>query len=318
MRDRTGWGVAGWTAGILVLLVVLPWAASGRLPERLATHWSGGSGAPDGSLPLWAAVVVPAGVWLLVVGGVVLGRRLAGPGTWVAGTLAGAGIGLAGGQAAIVRANLDRADWRQAGSVTGWAVAVAVVAVLIALGSVLAGRRDAAEPVPEGPVLRIPDGERLVWLSRESNPWLRLSGAVFGLVAVGAGLAVLAGLTGAAWWVALPAGLASLALLGCSSVRARVTVRGLEVALGPLGLPVRRWPARAIESARTEHRTPLEAGGWGYRINGLGTTVMLRGGECLVIRAKGRDFAVSVPDAARGAALLNTLATRGASGQERE
>ncbi|MEU9003324.1 DUF1648 domain-containing protein [Streptomyces sp. NPDC048551] len=310
MKDRAGWGVAGWTAGVLVVLVALPWAASGRLPRRLATHWPAGSGGPDGSMPLWAAAAVPAGVWVLLVGGVVLGRRLAGPGGWVAGTLGGAGAGLAGGQAAIVRANLDRADWRQAGPMTGWAVGVAVAAVLIALGGALAGRRDAAQPVPDGPVLRIPDGERLVWLSRESNPWLRLAGAACGLVAVGAALAVLAGLTGPAWAVALPAGFASLALLGCSSVRARVTVRGLEVALGPLGLPVRSWPVRAIESARAEHRTPAQAGGWGYRINGLGTTVMLRGGECLVIRAKGRDFAVSVPDAARGAALLNTLAAR--------
>lgn len=35
---------------------------------------------------------------------------------------------------------------------------------------------------------------------------------------------------------------------------------------------------------------------------------MLRGGECLVIRpSKGREFAVSVDDAERGAALLNSL-----------
>ncbi|KIF06627.1 hypothetical protein PL81_06480, partial [Streptomyces sp. RSD-27] len=101
--------------------------------------------------------------------------------------------------------------------------------------------------------------------------------------------------------------LAALAVLVCSSVRARVTRRGLEVAFGPLGYPVRRWAAEDIESARAEERTPARAGGWGYRINGLGTTVMVRGGECLVVRAKGRDFAVSVDDAARGAALLNSL-----------
>ncbi len=43
-------------------------------------------------------------------------------------------------------------------------------------------------------------------------------------------------------------------------------------------------------------------------MSGLGTTVMLRSGECLVVRTiKGKDFAVSVDDAERGAALLNSL-----------
>ena len=79
---------------------------------------------------------------------------------------------------------------------------------------------------------------------------------------------------------------------------------GLEVAFGPLGWPARRWPADTIASAWSEHRTAMQAGGWGYRLSGLGTTVMLRGGECLVIRtAKGKDFAISVD----GAALLNSL-----------
>ncbi|MFJ3965041.1 hypothetical protein [Streptomyces sp. NPDC090036] len=36
--------------------------------------------------------------------------------------------------------------------------------------------------------------------------------------------------------------------------------------------------------------------------------MMLRSGECLVVRAKGKDFAVGVDDAGRAAALLNTLA----------
>lgn len=99
MKQRTGWGVAGGAAGVLVLLVGMPVAASGRLPDRLATHWSAGSGAPDGSMPLWAAALFPALIWAVLVAGVVLGRRFAGPGGgWVAGTLAGAGVGLAGGR----------------------------------------------------------------------------------------------------------------------------------------------------------------------------------------------------------------------------
>ncbi|MFD8980455.1 DUF1648 domain-containing protein [Streptomyces sp. NPDC059564] len=309
MKYRAGWGVAG----VLVLLVGMPVVAGGRLPERVATHWSAGSGGPDGSMPLWAAALFPAAVWAVVVLGVVLGRRFAGAGAWVAGTLAGVGVGLTGAQASVVRANLDRDDWRQAGSVTGWVAGVAVAAVLAGLGGALAGRRAGAGEVrapSAGPRLEIPDGERAVWLSRATNPWLQLTGAVLGLVALGGALAGLAGLTGAGWTLAAPTGFAALAVLACSTVRARVTARGLEVAFGPLGLPVRRWAAEDIESAHAEHRTPAQAGGWGYRINGLGTTVMLRGGPCLVIRAKGRNFAVSVDDAERGAALLNSLVAR--------
>jgi hypothetical protein len=110
---------------------------------------------------------------------------------------------------------------------------------------------------------------------------------------------------------AVPFALASVLVLGCASVQARVSDKGVEVSFGPFGWPTRRWPVEAVESARVETRTPAQVGGWGYRLSGLGTTVMLRSGECLVLRtAKGKDFAVSVDDAERGAALLNSLKAR--------
>ncbi|MFJ8012743.1 DUF1648 domain-containing protein [Streptomyces sp. NPDC096339] len=293
--------------------MALPLAASGRLPDRLATHWEGLSGAPDGSMPLWAAAVFPALIWAVLALAVALAARRAGVSArgWVAGALLFGGVALAGAQASIVRANLDREDWRQAHSATGWVVGVFAAAALAGVGGVLAGRRgvgDVRGPVVEGPRMDIPGGERLVWLSRASNAWLRLIAAGAGLVAVAGGLAGLGGLLGPEWLLLMaPFAFACLVTLVFSSVRARVTGRGLEVAFGPLGLPVRRWAADEIESARVEERTAGQVGGWGYRLNGLGTTVMLRGGECLVIRSKGKDFAVSVDDAERGAALLNSL-----------
>ncbi|MYS57046.1 DUF1648 domain-containing protein, partial [Streptomyces sp. SID6013] len=97
---------------------------------------------------------------------------------------------------------------------------------------------------------------------------------------------------------------------------ARVSERGLEVSFGPLGWPGRRWAPGDIDTARMEVRRPSQVGGWGYRLSGLGTTVMLRAGECLVIRPRGRrsDFAVSIDDAERGAALLNALRTNRTGG----
>ncbi|MFD5618131.1 DUF1648 domain-containing protein [Streptomyces yangpuensis] len=309
------WGAAVWITGVFALLAALPLATSGRLPERVATHWGGA--APDGSMPVWAASAFPALIWaVLALGTVILTRRTGAPATsWAGAALAFTGVFMAGTQASIVRANLDRADWREAGSV-GLGITLTFVAALTAgaLGRI-AGRRGelpspaAAAGAGAGPSMEIPTGQRLVWLSRTTNPWLHLVAAVTGVAALAAALAAAGGLlTGMQWAVVTPFALASVLTLTFSSVRARVTEKGLEVAFGPLGWPARRWAPQDIESSRAESRTPAQVGGWGYRLSGLGTTVMLRAGECLVIHPrKGAEFAVSVDDAERGAALLNTL-----------
>ncbi|MEV0413996.1 DUF1648 domain-containing protein [Streptomyces sp. NPDC050448] len=305
-RGGSVWGAAGWVAGVLVLLVALPLAASGRLPDRLATHFDD-AGRPDGSMPLWAAVLFPALIWAGLAAGSVYLRRGA-----AAGLLCG-GVFLAGAQVSIVRANLDHADWRDADSVNAGVAVTFAVAALAGLGGWLVSRRlpsPVGESAHEEPVMDIPAGERRVWLSRASNPWLQLTAAATGIVVLAAVLAAVGGLIDLPWTLVVPFSLVSVAALTCSSVRARVTAEGLEVAFGPLGLPVRRWAAEDVEWARAEHRTPAQAGGWGYRVGRTGTTVMLRSGTCLVVRSGGKDFAISVDDAARGAALLNTLAPR--------
>ncbi|WP_218782816.1 DUF1648 domain-containing protein [Streptomyces sp. BR123] len=313
---RIGWGAGVWGAAVTAVLALLPPAVSSRLPDRLATHWDGT--APDGSMPLWAAALAPAAVWVLLLLGLLLAaRRRGAPGRhWTAATLAVSGVFLAGAQVSIVRANLDRADWRDAASTgTGMLVVAAAAVGAGALGW-LAGRHgeppSAVRETAAGPLLEIPEGERFVWLSRTTNRWLRLTGAVAALIAAVAVLVAAAGLAAAPPWALIaPFAVVALAASGCSSVQARVTEKGLEVAFGPLGRPVRRWRAEDIVSARAETRTPAQVGGWGYRIGGQGTTVMLRSGECLVVRPRtGSDFAVSVDDAERGAALLNTLSAR--------
>ncbi|MFJ3974235.1 DUF1648 domain-containing protein, partial [Streptomyces sp. NPDC090021] len=130
-----------WITGVFALLAALPLATSGRLPARVATHWGGA--APDGSMPVWAASAFPALVWAaLALGTVVLTRRPHIPApSWAGAALAFTGVFMAGTQASIVRANLDRADWREAGSV-GLGIALTFVAALAAgaLG-LIAGRR---------------------------------------------------------------------------------------------------------------------------------------------------------------------------------
>ncbi|MET7456775.1 DUF1648 domain-containing protein [Streptomyces sp. NPDC005574] len=305
--------------GVLVLLAALPPVASSRLPERLATHWNAGSGRPDDSMPLWAAALFPALVWAVLAAVVALALRRAGTGggaipRWALAGLGFGGVMLLGGQASIVRANLDHADWRDADSVTSWVVGTLVVAATVgAIGFLAAQRAPAHVPsATDGPVLELPAGQRLVWLARTSNPWLQAVSAVTGLLTIAVVVGALAGLADPpVALAATPFALACVLVLACSSVQARVTERGLDVSFGPLGWPGRHWALEDIESARTENRTPVQVGGWGYRLSGLGTTVMLRGGECLVIRtAKGKDFAVSVDDAEHGAALLNSLSAQ--------
>ncbi|MER5930336.1 DUF1648 domain-containing protein [Streptomyces sp. NPDC002054] len=315
------WGAAIaaiWAAGVLAALAALPPAASSRLPERLATHWSRES--PDGAMPLWAASLFPALIWAVLALSVGVAGRRGGPAArpWAAATLLSGGVFLAGVQASVVRANLDRAEWSDAGSVDTGVTITAVAAMAAGVLGWLAGRRGAVRPPATetggaggAMKMEIPEGERFVWLSRAANPWLHLTAALTGLVAVAAALAAAGGLIGLQWALIAPFGIASALTLFCSSVQARVTETGLDVAFGPFGWPVRHWAAQDIESARAESRTPAQVGGWGYRLSGLGTTVMLRAGECLVIHPRsGPEFAVSVDDAERGAALLNTVSAR--------
>ncbi|MFI8104016.1 DUF1648 domain-containing protein [Streptomyces sp. NPDC086023] len=321
MIVRTGakgarWAVVTWVAGVAVFLAALPVVARGRLPGRLATHW--GTGGPDGSMPLWAAAAFPVLVWGVLAFVAALAGRRAGEsaGAWGGVALVSGGVLLAGVQAFVVRANLDRTDWRDVGSVGSGVAITAVAAVVAGALGWLVGRRASFPAQPAQPaagdVMEIPGGERRVWLSRTSNPWLHLVAAVTGLVAAAAAVAAAGGLVGVQWGLIAPFAIASLCVLACSSVQACVTEAGLEVSFGPLGWPVRRWAARDIVSARSETRSPAQVGGWGYRLSGLGTTVMLRSGECLVVRPrKGAEFAVSVDDAGRGAALINALSAGG-------
>ncbi|MEV7598122.1 DUF1648 domain-containing protein [Kitasatospora sp. NPDC089797] len=307
------WGAAVWTLGVTALLVALPLSARDRLPEPLATHWSGSR--PDGSMSLTAAALFPAGVWLLLAAGLAAGLRFRpGPARGFTGpVLAGTGVLLTGAQASIVRANLDRARWQDAAPM-GFEVILIVVAAGVAGVLVWLATRPAATLPPRPGARMAPPapGERVVWLSRAANHWMQVAAAVPGLLSAAGVLLATGGRTESVGWVPVVlSGLAAVLLLLCSSVRVRVTDTGLHVGFGPFGRPVRRFAPEELVSARVERLTARQAGGWGYRINGRGTTVFLRRGDCLVVRTRrGTDFAVSVDDAERGAALLNTLIAR--------
>jgi hypothetical protein len=308
-------GAVAWTLGVLALLIVLPLAARDRLPAQVATHWNGRD--PDGSMSVTAAALFPAGVWLLVALGFTIAVRFRPDPArhWAGPVLAFTGVLLTGAQTSIVRANLDRARWQDAAPMGVEVVVIVVAAGLAGVLSWLATRPGATAPARPGtPVLELRAGERTAWLSQAANPWLQLLAAVTALIPVTAVLVAVGGLAEPDWVTVVILALSSVVLLLCSSVRVRVTDEGLHVGFGPFGWPARKLSPAELASARVERLTARGAGGWGYRANRRGTTVFLRRGECLVVRTKrGRDFAISVDDAERGAALLNALIARTAS-----
>lgn len=325
LRARVLSIAAGWVALVTTVMVAVPLALRDRLPDPIATHW-GPSGAPDNSMPFTAALLFQAGLWVLLAGGALafalagvtlLRRRASRMG--LGALLGGAGLFFLGLQAVTLRANLDAPGWGQAAGL-GWDALLAVAGLLLGgwLGALAARPGPDDRPEPSAvPARRLPlrPGQRAVWVSSVSNgPLAALGGS---LLATGLGFAVLAliGGEGVLW---LPAGIMSLVgVLGTttSSVRVQITEEGVVLFFGPFRLPRRHIPIERVERAWTEERFPSGVGGWGVRGLPGAATIMIRGGECLVVGyVSGGRLAVSIDDAESGAALLNTLVDRASTG----
>ncbi|KJS51796.1 hypothetical protein VM98_35205, partial [Streptomyces rubellomurinus subsp. indigoferus] len=117
--------------------------------------------------------------------------------------------------------------WRDAATLGIEAASVVSAAALVTLLTGLAARPpgagDRGAPSAGAPVLPIPPGERVAWLSRAGNPWLNLAAVCCGLGALGAALAAMSGLTGIRWQVVTPCATVAVALWLFASVRVRVS-----------------------------------------------------------------------------------------------
>ena len=154
-------------------------------------------------------------------------------------------------------------------------------------------------------------GERAAWTGRAHLAWwLPLV-----LIAIGVILAVSArSLVGA-----IPAALLLLVYLAFGWIKVTVDVRGLQIRYGVLPRPVTSVPLDDIRRAERIDLAPLQWGGWGYRGSRKAfgrAAVVLRGGDAIKLQlTDGGEFAVTVDDAATGAALLaDLLAQEGVSG----
>jgi len=145
--------------------------------------------------------------------------------------------------------------------------------------------------------------ERAAWTGRAHLTWwLPLV-----LIAIGAVLVVSARSAVGA----LPAALLLLAYLAFGWIRVSVDERGLRIRYGLLPWPVTSVPLGDIRRAERVDLRPLEWGGWGYRGSRKAfrrAAVVLRGGDAIKLQlTDGSEFAVTVDDAATGAALLADL-----------
>ncbi|GLW09486.1 hypothetical protein Misp01_46150 [Microtetraspora sp. NBRC 13810] len=308
-----GAGVAG--VGVPAILVAAAFHFRDRLPEPLATHWSGT--APDGAMSfaanLTGGLVLWAVGWVTLLGIALHGQALARRANRVCwwGFLAFWGGLALGVQATVLAANLDVPVWSEA-SIAWWSV-IATLAGAVGLGALAGylgrGEPDGPDPAGDRPVLRLRPGQRAVWVGRVTNRWLIASTCVFTLMLAVVGFLGAAGFVGGVAVAGLiGGGVVLVAGLLTSAVTVRITETGLTIGFGPLGWPVRRIGLSKIEDARAETLCPSQVGGWGLRGVPGSSAIMLRGGQCLVLRFRsGGRLVISIDDAESGAALLNTF-----------
>lgn len=310
-----------WRAGVVALPFVLAWAAvlatfaalRDRLPDPVATH-IGPGGQADGFTGLGA--FLPVATTLLLLPGLIasavaycsrtaLGgqRMLVATGYGTAAMLGYDIIALLGANAGAVRAaQVGFPLWHLA-------VSFAVAGAVGSAGWLLAGR-DAA-PADEsdaaaaaGPRLPLAKGETAVWTRSVGSPVL---------VVVGAGITLLGVVLTVVMDVPVESALIAAGLISLALSRCRVTVdrRGLSVAPWFAPRPRMRIPLERIAQATSREARALGLGGWGYRLQPGRSALVLRSGDALFLRlVTGKEFVVTVDDAATAAALLNTLVER--------
>ena len=306
-------------AAVVALPFVLAWAAvlavyaalRDRLPDRLATHFGPG-GQADGFTGLGA--FLPVATTLLLLSGLIAAalayRSLSAPGAQRMLVAMAYGTAVLLGYLHIVTLWVNASAARAADvTLPLWHLALSFAAAGAVgwVGWLLAGRGDAPadEPGEEaGPRLPLAKGEAAVWTHTVGSPVLAVLGV--GTTLLGVVLAVAAD-TGA------ETALIVIGLISAALSRCRVTVdrRGLSVAPWFTPRPRLRISLGRIKEATSREARALSLGGWGYRVQPGRSALVLRSGDALFLRlVTGKEFVVTVDDAATAAALLNTLVER--------
>ncbi|MBB5779531.1 DUF1648 domain-containing protein [Nonomuraea jabiensis] len=304
-----------WGLFVLAAQIALPLAMRDRLPDPLAIRWElGGPAIRSMSLTTYIVVMFLtwAVLWLVALAAAerATARRQSRTVWW--GGLFGMGALALGVNVTTVLANLDAPDWA-ATRLPGWQVLGVIVGgtgLAVLAGYLRRGAPDADFARRTPPLLRLGAGRRTVWVGHVANRWLALLPVAALAAALILGLLYVTGLMSGVTATSVLPGLVLVLAAGVltSSVSVQVGDGRVAIQFGPLGWPARRIPLSRIESAWSETRHPAEVGGWGIRGLPGSSTIMLRGGECLVLRYRsGGRLAISIDDAERGASLINAL-----------
>lgn len=303
-------------AGIVVALGVIP-----SLPSPVATHW-GPDGRPDayGSAPVGlvvlAVVVIGYGVLAFAVarggdGTTVNQRIILAIGPAFASLLSVIIAGSLVIQAGVTAAQDAPSILPVVGLGFGLGVGVGVLAWFLLPKATASG---SPQPVSV-PAAALGAEERIAWMQR-AEP----SRFVGGLVVTILALAIGVGGTALAFVAPLPVFLVWLVVmilvgvLAMASLFWKVTIDGRGMIVrSVIGFPRFSVPTADVDRvAVITVNPPVDFGGWGIRWGGRKRIGVITGaGEALeVTRNDGRALIVTVPQAQKGAALLNALAKR--------
>ncbi|APT90539.1 hypothetical protein CSPHI_05260 [Corynebacterium sphenisci DSM 44792] len=318
-RDTAARRLLALMIGAPLALALLPLgyglAVLGELPDPMAVHFRA-SGAADGFGSPLPFILLSAAVTasMALVGGLLARSSIAAGagsritvGVFVFGAGVVAGIAVAGMGAQ--RGLADAAGARLTGAATA-----AVIAAAVALGALAAAATPrlpgAPAPAAREP-LGLPEHSASVWFgSARMRPvgwWALVAVSVLapGLPAI---WLYREGEPVATWVLGATALLGAVVMGALRAVQVRIDASGVHWRCVPLPLPRGELPWSQITAVEAVQLAPGDFGGWGWRLSGAGTAILLRGGEGLRIRrTTGMPLHISVDDAATGAALAEHL-----------
>lgn len=286
-----------------------------RLPDPLAVHWdlrgrvdntSSVGAFFAGTLIASAALALASMAATFLAHSPIAGRMVATLmtfGAWIAAIAWTATVAVSLGAAQAVDV---RMPWYLVLLVIGGPILLGIVAWLVLPGE----WRHPNAPMPTGAPgsgLTFAPGEAVVWIDHAYAAWGRWAAAGAGAAAV------------VTFWIArpvtIPLAIVAVALALTCELAVRIDAGGMHTLWGPFGWPRPRIPLEQITAVRAEQISPLQWGGWGYRVSPRGVAAVIRSGPGLVISRVGRpDYAVTIPHAADGAEVLGALLARERAG----
>ncbi|CAM3165556.1 DUF1648 domain-containing protein [Prescottella defluvii] len=291
--------------------VVLTYLLAPRLPEKIATQWSGDT--PTSFMAPTTSAWSMAGIVLLVGGGCcgiaalaqaqLMMRRMM---LLIGSTIVGV---ILAGEVAMIVGQLDLADTSDAEMpFEPLVVGLLLGAAVGLLGASLLRDHRVRVAATDRPDAALPRGAVALPITDQVGMSAGgLAGVALVVAAPAAGVAYLAG----AWWplgLFLPVVLLSVALL-----QFRVVVDGDSIRVQNLGMSVIEYGTDEVLGARVDEIRPFQDfGGWGIKVKGRGNYgVVTRTGPAVVVTfACGHRLTVTTPKADEIAGALNTLADR--------